>query len=114
NCDAKYNYQLCASLLAAIDSRPSAKNQLLQRLSEGSCGDASFRDNGGNVLGRGHVKGRIFNRHAVRDHLAPGDVGDLLRVALLDGNAVAIGSRQIDGGDGRSHIERDSVFFGEY
>ena len=40
-------------------------------------------------------------------------VGDLARVALLDGDEIAVGRGRVDGVEGRGDVERDAVLLGE-
>ena len=62
----------------------------------------------------GDVKGRIEALHPGGGHGLPVPQGaDLLRIPLLDGDVVPVGTVQVDGGGGPQHIEGDPVVFGQ-
>src|SRR6266567_7285242 len=58
--------------------------------------DSFFSDDGGDVFRGGHIKRRILNFDAVRNHLPAGNVSDLAGVPLLDGNLAAICASEVD------------------
>ena len=71
--------------------------------------DALFRDDPRQIAMRGHVEGRVVDRHAIGRDLLVADVGDLASAALLDRDQVAVGQREVDGRRGDDGVARDAV-----
>ena len=63
--------------------------------------------------GRGDVERGVVDGDAFRGRLASQAVGDLARIALLDGDRGAIGKREVEGARGGSHVEGKTVRAGE-
>src|ERR1017187_1021825 len=91
----------------------AVSGQPLQRLQVGRAGDAALGDDGRHVFRRRHVESRVFDGHTVGRHLLPCDVSDFPRIALLDGNVVTVRAGEVDGRNGRGHVERDAILFGQ-
>ena len=94
-------------------ARPIGK-QRGQGLGKRRAADPLFRDDAGDQAVVGDVKGRIEALHPGGGHGLPVPQGaDLLRIPLLDGDVVPVGTVQVDGGGGPQHIEGDPVVFGQ-
>src|ERR1700678_3143333 len=79
----------------------------------GGAQHASLGDDGGDVLGRSYIEGRVANADSVRRELLSSVVGDFHRVALFDWDLVACHGGTVNGGPGRGNVERDAMLFGE-
>ena len=83
---------------------PSVASGLLHEFAQGlvvgRAGDAAFGDDGGDVGGGRDVKGRVFNADAFGGDGNSEDLGDLGGGALFDGDEIAGGEGQVEGGDG--------------
>ncbi len=75
--------------------------------------DAALGDDGGDVASRRDVEGGITDIDSVGRELASAVVRDFDGGALLDGDGIAGGGGEVDGGPGRGDVERDSVFAGK-
>src|ERR1035438_2886239 len=95
-------------------SRPRICRQAFQRLAVRRARHAAFRDDPGDVAVRRYVERGIEHRHAVGRHHRVAYVRYFARGALLDGDVVAAGERQVERGDGRGHVKRHAVFFGQH
>src|SRR5262249_1910864 len=71
----------------------------------GRADDALLGDDAGDELGGGDVEGGVVDVDAVGGRLAAEAVGDLARVALLDGDGRAIGDRQVERARRRRDVE---------
>ncbi len=58
-------------------------------------------------------KAGFWMADAVGGHLLAVGVGDFGGGALLDGDVVAVGGGEVDGGEGGGYVEGDAVLFGE-
>src|SRR5271156_2197909 len=94
---------LCSAALRATDCAGKS-------VAERSAGDAILGDYGGNVAVGGYVE-RYVRGADVWGGAYAGGVGDFRGGALFDGDLVARGQREIDGGDGGGDVEGDVVFF---
>ena len=72
----------------------------LNGLFVGGAEDAAFGDDGGDVLCRGNIEGRVLDGYAVRGHLLAVGVGDLGGGALFDWDEVARAGLEVEGGPG--------------
>src|SRR5271157_1360971 len=75
-------------------------------------GDAALREDSANVAVGRQVERRGGGGNIGRDPYTL-NVGDLGGTALLDGNMLAIGYREIKGGNRRGNVEGDVVFLGQ-
>src|SRR5579884_2505325 len=78
----------------------------------GGEGDAALSENGGDVTVRSDVEGGMRGGNVRRNTHAL-NLRDFGGGALLDGNVLAIGNGEIEGGDRRSNVERHVVFASE-
>ncbi len=86
-------------------------DEVFQGWGKGCVRNAVFRDDGGDVAVRGYVEGDVGGADVWGDADA-GRVRDFCWGAFFDGDLVAGGEREIDGGDGGGDVERDVIFFG--
>jgi len=82
---------------------------VMERLNVGGAEDAALGDDGGDVFGGCDVEGGVADADAVGRELLAAVVRDFDLGALLDGNLVAGGGGQVDGGPGSGDVERDAV-----
>ncbi len=84
-----------------------------ERLAVGRTRDSLLGDDGGDVLGRRDVEGRVADARAFRRHAIAAHVRHFAVVALLDRDAGSVGGPQVDGGERRGDVERNAVLLGE-
>src|SRR5580698_7407267 len=82
---------------AALTSGGGRYLQAPQGLAVGRAENAALGNDGGDILGRGHVEGRVFDSYSVRGHLLAAMVSDFARRPLFDGYVVTTCSFEIDG-----------------
>src|SRR5580693_10325341 len=85
----------------------------LERFRIGRAQYSALGDDGGDVLGWGHVEGWVADAYAVGRYLLAGMMRDFLGRALLDGDLVAGGGGEVDRGPRGRDVERDAVFAGQ-
>src|SRR6266700_4020277 len=73
----------------------------------------ALRHDCGNVLRRSHIERRILYSDALGRNRLTGDMRDLSRIALLDGNFASIRGLQINGRNRSRDIKRNVVFLGQ-
>ena len=86
-------------------------DRISKSVAERSAGYAVLCDNGGDVARWSYVESYVGGGD-VRGSADSGCVRDFVWGALFDGDLIAAGERQINGGDGRGDVERDVIFFG--
>ena len=72
-------------------------------------GHAALGDDRRDVRRRGDVERWVAHAHALGRHPVPAHVRDLARVPLLDRDVRPIGDAQVDGREGRRHVEGHAV-----
>ena len=118
--ELKQAHRLAGGFLNAVDLHPFARGvkhcpnyigalrrhfrQGRQRLQIRGAGDAALGDDGGDVLVGGDVESRVLDGDAFGSEADAGYFGDLGGGALLDGDLVAGGQREVEGGDGRGDV----------
>src|ERR1700754_2460865 len=73
----------------------------------------AFRDDAADEPRGRDIERRVVDCDAVRGRLSAETMGDFGGGALFDGNLVAGGEGEIEGGGGGGHVERDAVGVGE-
>src|SRR5580704_1517684 len=87
--------------------------QLSQRFSIGRARDTALGYDGGYITVRGDIEGRVLYGSAFGRDWNSVNVRNLGCGALLDGNLVALGERQVQGRDRGGNVKRNAVFFGQ-
>src|SRR5580704_7281414 len=104
-------------IASAADGRRHSDGIRVGQGPQGFCvrraGDTSFCKNGGDVSGGRDVEGRVRGVN-IRGDAYPLHVGHFGSSSLFDGDVVAIGDREIEGGNRGGDVKRNVVFFGEY
>src|SRR5215831_6365692 len=87
--------------------------QLAERLHLRRAYNAALGHDGGYVCRRRHVEGRVFDLHAIGRHLLAGDMRDLARAALFDGNLAAVRGIEINGRKRGGYVEGNPMGLGQ-
>src|ERR1700683_5014928 len=103
---------ICARLGRRLGSRAGLEEHL-QTLGIGRPSHTALRDDAGHEPMRRHVKGGVPHRGPIGREPRGTQMRHLFRVAFFDWNLAAVGRPEVDGREGRRHVERHAVRLGE-